>query len=79
MTEENHLKLRRAKSAAVVEDIQRQEYKIRRWQPDKPCHKHRDSLFSWSSGFGDFTGFVNWAFLLLFMGGTRLFLENLLK
>lgn len=73
------MKLRRAKSAAVVEDIQRQEYKIRRWQPDKPCHKHRDSLFSWSSGFGDFTGFVNWAFLLLFMGGTRLFLENLLK
>uniref|UniRef100_A0A8D9EG80 O-acyltransferase n=1 Tax=Cacopsylla melanoneura TaxID=428564 RepID=A0A8D9EG80_9HEMI len=79
MTEENHLRLRRAKSAAGVEDMQGQEYRNRRWQPDKPCHKHRDSLFSWSSGFDNFTGFVNWAFLLLFMGGTRLFLENLLK
>lgn len=79
MTEEPHKRLQRAKSAAVVEDIQRQEYKKRRYQPDRPCHKHRDSLFSWSSGFGDFTGFVNWAFLLLFMGGMRLFLENLIK
>lgn len=36
MTEEPHKRLQRAKSAAVVEDIQRQEYKKRRYQPDKP-------------------------------------------
>lgn len=43
------------------------------------CHKYQDSLFSWSSGFNDFSGFVNWGFVLLLMGGVRLLLENLLK
>lgn len=43
------------------------------------CHQPRDSLFSWSSGFNDFTGLVNWGFLLLTMGGFRLLLENFIK
>lgn len=43
------------------------------------CHRPRDSLFSWSSGFHKFTGLVNWGFLLLTMSGFRLLLENLLK
>nr|CAD7398849.1 unnamed protein product [Timema cristinae] len=43
------------------------------------CHRPRDSLFSWSSGFDNFTGLVNWGFLLLTVGGVRLLLENLIK
>ncbi|XP_063234799.1 diacylglycerol O-acyltransferase 1 isoform X2 [Bacillus rossius redtenbacheri] len=70
---------RRAKSVSRAEDIQKQEAKVRRSQPDKPCHRPRDSLFSWSSGFDNFTGFVNWAFLILTVGGIRLLLENLIK
>jgi hypothetical protein len=42
-------------------------------------HRPCDSLFSWSSGFNDFGGFVNWGFLLLLLGGSRLFLENVIK
>ena len=42
-------------------------------------HRPRDSLFSWSSGFQDFEGVMNWAFLLLTLGGLRLVLENLNK
>lgn len=43
------------------------------------CHQPRDSLFSWSSKFNNFTGLVNWGFLLLTMGGFRLLLENFIK
>lgn len=43
------------------------------------CHRPRDSLFSWSSDFQNFTGLVNWGFLLLTMGGVRLLLENFIK
>lgn len=43
------------------------------------CHRPRDSLFSWSSNFENFTGLVNWGFLLLTMGGIRLLLENFIK
>lgn len=42
-------------------------------------HKPRDSLFSWSSNFNNFSGLVNWGFLLLTMGGFRLLLENFIK
>jgi len=42
-------------------------------------HRPRDSLFTWSSKFTDFSGFVNWGFLLLSIGGVRLLLENFLK
>ncbi|KAL1124665.1 hypothetical protein AAG570_001289 [Ranatra chinensis] len=80
MSSENEgLRLRRTKSVTRAEEIQKQEARIRKSQPDKPCHRPRDSLFSWSSDFTNFTGFVNWAFLLLFMGGIRLLLENLIK
>ena len=52
---------------------------VRRSQADKPIHSPRDSLISWTSGFQNYEGFVNWAFLLLAMGGLRLFLENINK
>lgn len=73
------LRLRRAQSVTRAEEIQAEEKKARRSQPDKPCHRPQDSLFSWTSGFDNFTGFVNWAFLLLSMGGFRLLLENFIK
>ncbi|XP_072162080.1 diacylglycerol O-acyltransferase 1 [Bemisia tabaci] len=76
--EENFIR-RRAKSVTQAEEIQQIEAKVRHSQPDKPCHKPRDSLFSWASGFRNFSGLINWAFLLLFMGSVRLFLENLIK
>jgi len=39
-------------------------------------HRPRDSLFSWSSGFAHYEGVMNWAFLMLTIGGLRLLLEN---
>lgn len=77
--EHEGLRLRRTQSVTRAEEIQAEELKVRRSQPDKPCHKPRDSLFSWTSGFDNFTGFVNWAFLLLSIGGLRLLLENFIK
>ncbi|XP_011693461.1 PREDICTED: diacylglycerol O-acyltransferase 1 [Wasmannia auropunctata] len=84
MTAENghgdsRMRARRTKSVTRAEEIQKVEQKVRRSQPDKPCHRPRDSLFSWSSGFDNFTGFVNWGFLLLGIGGVRLLLENFIK
>ncbi|XP_065164907.1 diacylglycerol O-acyltransferase 1 [Atheta coriaria] len=73
------LRYRRAQSVTRAEEIQYEEKKARKSQPDKPCHRPQDSLFSWTSGFDNFTGFVNWAFLLLLIGGFRLFLENFIK
>ncbi|KAG5345174.1 DGAT1 acyltransferase, partial [Acromyrmex charruanus] len=73
------MRIRRTKSVTRAEEIQKAEQKVRRSQPDKPCHRPRDSLFSWSSGFDNFTGFVNWGFLLLGIGGIRLLLENFIK
>lgn len=70
---------RRTQSVTRAEEITTKEEKQRQKQPDRPCHRPRDSLFSWSSGFSNFTGLVNWGFLLLFIGGLRLCLENLLK
>lgn len=72
-------RLRRTQSVTRAEEITDQEQKQRKSQPDKPIHKPRDSLFSWSSNFNDFTGLVNWAFLLLTIGGIRLLLENFIK
>jgi len=77
--EPDGLRLRRTKSVTRAEEIVHQEAKVRKSQPDKPCHRPRDSLFSWSSNFANFTGFINWGFLLLSMGGIRLLLENLIK
>ncbi|ODM96870.1 Diacylglycerol O-acyltransferase 1 [Orchesella cincta] len=72
-------KLRRVKSTTTVDDIKEKGAKKRSKRPDKPIHRPVDSLFSWSSGFTNFEGFVNWAFLLLALGGSRLFLENFIK
>uniref|UniRef100_A0A0A9Z8M6 O-acyltransferase n=1 Tax=Lygus hesperus TaxID=30085 RepID=A0A0A9Z8M6_LYGHE len=78
-TDNDGLRLRRTKSVTRAEEIVKEEQKLRKQQPDKPCHRPRDSLFSWSSGFTNFTGLVNWAVILLTMGGIRLLLENLIK
>jgi len=72
-------KLRRTNSTSRAEDIVTEDAKIRRAQPDKPIHRPRDSIFSWSSGFQNYEGMMNWCFLLLVMGGARLCLENLNK
>ncbi|KPI93786.1 PREDICTED: diacylglycerol O-acyltransferase 1 isoform X1 [Papilio xuthus] len=77
--EEKALRYRRAQSVTRAEEITEKEKKARRLQVDKPCHKPRDSLFSWSSEFTNFTGLVNWGFLMLTIGGVRLCLENFLK
>ncbi|XP_064535216.1 diacylglycerol O-acyltransferase 1 [Drosophila montana] len=78
-TSEKKLRYRRTQSVTRAEEITNKEAKQRKAQPDKPIHRPRDSLFSWSSGFTNFTGLVNWGFLLLCIGGLRLGLENLLK
>ncbi|KAG7311415.1 hypothetical protein JYU34_002457 [Plutella xylostella] len=78
-TEDNALRYRRAQSVTRAEEITEKEKKARKQQFDKPCHSPRDSLFSWSSEFTDFTGLVNWGFLMLTIGGLRLCLENFLK
>lgn len=82
MTSENEdksLRYRRAQSVSKAEEITETEKKIRKLQYDKPIHTPRDSLFSWSSEFNNFTGLVNWGFLMLSIGGVRLGLENFLK
>ncbi|XP_068621140.1 diacylglycerol O-acyltransferase 1 isoform X2 [Battus philenor] len=77
--EEKALRYRRAQSVTRAEEITAKENKARKLQADRPCHKPRDSLFSWSSEFNNFTGLVNWGFLMLTIGGLRLCLENFLK
>ncbi|KAL7039687.1 hypothetical protein ACKWTF_000066 [Chironomus riparius] len=72
-------RIRRTQSVTRAEEITDQEQKQRKSQPDKPIHNPQDSLFSWSSNFNDFSGLVNWGFLLLTMGGIRLLLENFIK
>ena len=54
-------------------------WQVRRSQPDKPIHSPRDSLISATSEFQNYEGIVNWAFLLLAIGGLRLGLENVNK
>ncbi|XP_053646253.1 diacylglycerol O-acyltransferase 1 [Cherax quadricarinatus] len=80
-SEENRVlrQLRRTKSVTQAEQITEVERKARLSQPDKPIHKPRDSLLSWSSGFNSYEGFVNLGLLVLMLGGIRLFLENVLK
>ncbi|CAH2066773.1 unnamed protein product, partial [Iphiclides podalirius] len=77
--DEKTLRYRRAQSVTRAEEITAKENKARKLQVDKPIHKPRDSLFSWSSEFTNFTGLVNWGFLMLTIGGLRLCLENFLK
>lgn len=73
------LRLRRVRSTSRAQEIVTEDEKLRRAQPDKPIHKPKDSLLSWSSGFQHYEGIMNWAFLILCIGGVRLFLENLNK
>lgn len=74
------LRHRRTLSDTRAEEIHSNESRVRRQQPDNPIHRPRDSIFACrNSELQDFTGFVNWAFLILTLGGIRLFLENFLK
>ena len=79
MTQQSEPRLRKVKSSSRAQEIVTEEEKIRRAQPDRPVHRPKDSLFSWTSGFQNFEGVMNWCFLLLTLGGLRLFLENLNK
>uniref|UniRef100_A0A915PQR6 diacylglycerol O-acyltransferase n=1 Tax=Setaria digitata TaxID=48799 RepID=A0A915PQR6_9BILA len=46
---------------------------------ERPIHVAQDSLFSGSSGWKDYRGFLNLAVLLLFISNGRVALENLIK
>ncbi|CAD5110875.1 DgyrCDS240 [Dimorphilus gyrociliatus] len=43
------------------------------------CHERADSLFSSSSGFGDYRGLLNLCIILLVLSNARVALENLIK
>ncbi|XP_076821748.1 diacylglycerol O-acyltransferase 1-like isoform X2 [Clavelina lepadiformis] len=45
----------------------------------KKCHTARRSLFSITSGFDDYRGFLNLCVVLLAISNARVFLENILK
>lgn len=46
---------------------------------DQPIHEQRDSLFSSSSGYTNYRGFLNLCILLLVVSNARLAVENILK
>ncbi|XP_076055832.1 diacylglycerol O-acyltransferase isoform X2 [Oratosquilla oratoria] len=75
----SEVRLRRTQSTSHAEIITEEERKVRASQPDRPIHKPRDSLLSWSSGFDKYEGIINWGALILVIGGLRLFLENVIK
>lgn len=51
----------------------------KRQHPDHPCHSHKESLFSTSSGYNNYRGFLNLCILLLLISNARLVIENILK
>ncbi|GIY04925.1 diacylglycerol O-acyltransferase 1 [Caerostris extrusa] len=75
------VRLRRTKSVSVaqVDGESRKEDRLRSVQPDKPVHKCRDSLFSSSSGYTNYRGFLNLCIILLVLSNARLVLENIIK
>lgn len=73
------VRLRRAKSVALVEGESQKEDRIRAVQPDKPCHKPRDSLLSSSSGYTNYRGVLNLCIILLVLSNARVALENIIK
>ncbi|XP_054719754.1 diacylglycerol O-acyltransferase 1-like [Uloborus diversus] len=80
--ESGNLRLRRAKSVTLgnlVEGESRKENRLRTVQPDKPCHKHRDSLLSSSSGYTNYRGVLNLCIVLLVLSNARVALENIIK
>jgi len=69
----------RCNSSSTAEQILEKDRTQRRLQPDNPIHVPRDSIMSSHKPRKprNFEGFINWGFLLLSIGGIRLFLENL--
>ncbi|KAG8201532.1 hypothetical protein JTE90_011207 [Oedothorax gibbosus] len=77
----NAVRYRRTKSVSVaqVEGVSLKESRLRAVQPDKPIHVQRDSLFSSSSGYTNYRGFLNLCIILLVLSNARLVLENIIK
>ncbi|XP_014669763.1 PREDICTED: diacylglycerol O-acyltransferase 1-like [Priapulus caudatus] len=71
--------VKRTISVARVEQMLEEDRKERRNAPDKPLHFARDSLFSSSSGYTNYRGFLNLAILLLVLSNARVALENIIK
>uniref|UniRef100_A0A914W462 O-acyltransferase n=1 Tax=Plectus sambesii TaxID=2011161 RepID=A0A914W462_9BILA len=49
------------------------------YPPDRPIHQAQDSLFSSSSGWTNYRGFLNLSILLLVVSNGRVALENIIK
>ena len=62
---ETVLRRRRAQSIGRVEDETARETRFKASNPDNPCHKIRDSLFSSSSNYTNYKGLLNLCFILL--------------
>lgn len=71
--------LRRTVSYSATEQAKHEARKQEIARTDHPIHRHADSLFSTSSGFSDFRGFLNLAVLLLVLSSARVALENAIK
>jgi len=72
-------KLGRHNSVSNAEATLSGDARLRRCQPDHPIHSPRDSILSMSDGFSKFDGIVNNCLLILFLGSSRLLLENVIK
>ncbi|CAG2172104.1 unnamed protein product [Oppiella nova] len=71
-------RMRRVNSITVANAYR--EQKIQRdLQPDRPLHFCRDSLFSSSSNFQNYRGFLNLALIMLALCTGRVALENVIK
>ncbi|XP_054154678.1 diacylglycerol O-acyltransferase 1-like [Oppia nitens] len=71
-------RMRRVNSIAVA-SAHRDEKLQREQQPDRPLHECRDSLFSSSSKFQNYRGFLNLALIMLALCTGRVALENIIK
>ncbi|CAG2105571.1 unnamed protein product [Medioppia subpectinata] len=71
-------RMRRVNSITVA-NAYREEKIQRNLQPDRPLHECRDSLFSASSNFQNYRGFLNLALIMLALCTGRVALENVIK
>jgi hypothetical protein len=60
-----HLRKLRRASSFTVATANREDKKQRVFQDDDPCHEPRDSLFSSTSGYTNYRGFLNLALIML--------------
>ncbi|XP_048738315.1 diacylglycerol O-acyltransferase 1-like isoform X2 [Ostrea edulis] len=76
---EGSARLRRTISVNHADAINKEQQRHKENEPDKPIHRHADSLFSTDSGFTNYRGLLNLCILLLALSNARLFIENLIK